>query len=45
MSEAEDDDDDDEIIEVNPGEVHYHEAVQKQVGLLVPTHSESKSPN
>ena len=34
MSEAEDDDD--EIIEVNPGEVHYHEAVQKQVGLLVP---------
>ena len=32
MSEAETDD---EIIEVNPSDVHYHNAVEKQVGLLV----------
>ena len=44
MSEAEDDDDD-EIIEVNPGEVHYHEAVQKQVGLLVPPPALTSSPS
>ena len=41
MSEAEDNDDDlitmtSDIIEVNPGEVHIHEATQKQMGLLVP---------
>ena len=46
MSEAEDNIED-EIIEVNPGDVHYHEAVQKQVGLLVPSkpRHESKSPS
>ena len=44
MSEAEDDDDD-EIIEVNPGEVHYHEAVQKQVGLLFPPPALTSSPS
>ena len=32
MSEAESDD---EIIEVNPGDVHYHNAIEKQVGRLV----------
>ena len=55
MSEAEDNDDDlitmtSDIIEVNPGEVHIHEAPQKQMGLLVPpkpisTARTSKSPS
>lgn len=51
MSEAEDNDDDDDIeliVEVNPGDVHYHDAIQRQMGLIVPPppkSSASKSPS
>jgi hypothetical protein len=53
MSEAEDDDfeeDVDIIVEVSSGQVHYHEAIAKQMGLLLPPKTStraatSKSPS